>query len=175
MIKVIMSILLFFSTVLLAEEGWISLNAKSNPFCFEKTPCILMQSKDKTRAEVSAVFTFDGKKRILKSISIKGRSNQEFDQFDNFPTLFDNEKIGIFATDLNGDGYQDIALQASLALKSGHHYFYFIYNPKKQEFVQTLEQVEALTLLPNKKLKGKGTETLYSVNKSFQVVPTKKK
>lgn len=164
-------ITLFVVNTSLAISNWISLNAKENRRCSSANPCILSQSKIPETVSFMVNTKKDGEMLVLEKVVIEGKSKQSFSKFENFPKLFENETIGVFATDLNNDGYQDLALQAARSLKNGYSYFYWIYNPNTHKFVQTLEQIEALAPFGKNQLKARGTEELYVVNADFQIVP----
>lgn len=165
------------SVVAYAENGWVSLNAEDNKHCSEAKPCYLKQKNAKSSFKIVLGTKKEGNKLELQNVTITGDTTGLFSTLANFPIHFETEKYELFATDLNSDGYQDIALQASRSLKDGFNYYYWIYDPKEKNFVQTEEQLEALAPFGKSKLKAKSSGTIYIVNASHKIVPdqTKKK
>lgn len=161
------------STNSFAGKGWLALNAASNKHCSQKNPCFLKQKSLEKSVKINFVLNKKGKKLSLKEIKVEGKNVQSFTQLKNFPIHFESEKINLFATDLNSDGYMDLALRGARSVKFGYSYFYWVYNPKSHSFIQTPAQIEGLKVIGKNKLKAHGTEKIYAVGPNFQIIPTK--
>ena len=88
---------------------------------------------------------------------------------DNFQGIFPGEKYKLYALDINGDDHLDLALEASRSWKEGYFYFYWVYNPKKKEFVLTKDQLPELAKASKGKIRTTVNKDIYKVTKKYKI------
>lgn len=152
---------------------WIPLTDQQNKICSQKKPCILNHEKSKKRYEIIFDLSTDGKKLSLIGVKIglKNQKMQSFTKFKNFQRHYEGEIYGLFAGDINSDGFMDLFLEASHSARLGPFYFYFIFNPQTKNFVLTPEQIEKLDLRSNGNLMGSGSGQSFKIDSNFQITP----
>ena len=152
-------------------KDWIRLTDKVRSYCDASRPCSLTQQKNKKKYKI--IFKHELKKnmRWLKQVTIiHGKKKMEYKKLKYFQGLFKNEIYKLYATDINQDGYLDLALHASSHISKGHHYFYFIYHPKKKVFIQTEEHLPALYSPKKGLLQSRADKTKYRLDKNYKIV-----
>jgi hypothetical protein len=148
----------------------IQLTSQQNKLCELKNPCLLNHEKSKKKYKIIFETSMDGNKLNLQSVSINNSQKiKKYKDFKNFPSLLTGESFNLSAIDLNNDGYLDLALQASRSLKQGFLYYYFIFNPKSNEFILTNKQIEELDVIGNNQLKASKALKKYYINSDYQI------
>lgn len=156
-----------------APSSWFSLNAQSNKLCERKAPCVLISGKSKDSFDIMADFEMTDGKMKLKNIRIMSKNPKAMDaanynNLDEFQLMFPGEQLYIFGSDLNGDSYNDFAIQSSLSAKQGDMFYYWIFNPKTKKFVMSDTSYEAVALF-GKKLVGVNSKNKYIVGADFKI------
>lgn len=156
----------------LAFPEWLQLTDNQNKNCSAATPCHITQNKSKQRFDIVFDLSKDGDKLSLTAVNIglTGQPKQIYKDLLNFQRHYEDEKFGVFAVDLNSDGYLDLALEASRALRQGQFYFYFIFNPKTSSFVLTPAQIERLNVKDKGELVSAGSNQVYKVDSHFKLL-----
>lgn len=170
-------ILLGFLSVLMslsvfAFPEWLQLTDAQNKECSAEKPCYVTQEKSKKRYEIIFDTNKEGKKLTLTAVQIGlvAQKKQIYKDLQNFQRYFEGEKFGLFAVDLNSDGYLDLALEASHGARLGAFFFYFVFNPKTGNFVQTPEQIEKLNIKEKGELVSAGSEQHFKVGEDFKII-----
>ncbi len=172
MLSVLKILFVFFYTPsLLAIPNWVKLTDKKTQHCSQQAPCTLVHDKNKQRFQVTFDLKKEGSKLFLTTVNIVGpdKKKTQFSELENFQAHYDDEEFKLFAVDLNNDGLLDLALEASLSNKMGPMYYYWVYDSKKKNFVQTTEQIEELSFNSKGKLEGAATGALYTINRDLRI------
>ena len=165
----------------------VSLVSKTNKHCSEKTPCSITQKKNKNSYQISVVYKEekdmdDEPILFIDEVKIKALGKKETQNFafkntdieNDIQGIDPNEELGLYALDVNSDGFLDIALNASDSLKESSLFYYWLYNPKKKKFVRTYEQI------PELKFKAKGfynsavSSKTFKITSDYKIVPLRK-
>jgi len=84
--------------------------------------------------------------------------------------LFGNEISPLFAADINGDGFNDVALQAGVSATKGMVYYYWVFNPKAKAFVFSNSMYPALRPGKDSKLISMTSTDKISLDKNYRIV-----
>lgn len=173
-------IFLFILTTFLASfsapKSWAPLTDSKRKWCESAKPCSISQSKHKVKFSVTAKTDIKDKMRWLKSFTISAQGKKKtYEKLQNYQGHHLSEKLNLFSTDINRDGYVDLAAEASRHIGDGYQYFYFIYNPKKKEFVLTEEHLPALYSPAKGKLQAIFSKLPYKLTKDYKIVAVKTK
>lgn len=149
----------------------------TRPFCNEESECFVTQNKDGRKFQVLFDVAPAKDKSVIntvKILSVEGKATETY-PLPQPKSVASNDMAPLFAVDINGDGYNDIAMQMGLGSKTGYIFYYWVYSPKAKKFVFTKDLIPALQHIGGKKITSLTTHSEYKVNGAFQLVETKSK
>lgn len=165
--------LLFASSLALAKpKSWAPITDQERKICDLESYCYVTQKKDSLKFRIFFEVNKKNKMFWLKKVTISetgSKKTKSYKKLDNFQGLFPGERYKLYAMDLNGDDYLDLALEASRSLREGYFYFYWVYNPKKKEFVLTKNQFPELARGHKGKIISPANDKKYKITKKYRV------
>lgn len=157
--------------------GWAPITDGNRKVCSEASVCKISQKL--TGDEFQILFSISDKDDMLwlnniSIINVKTKASKSYSPI-NFQGMFKNTPYGLYALDLNKDGYLDLAIFASLAAKEGEMYLYWLYDSKTKTFVFTNEHFPELVMKKKGLLESLGNNEKFRINKNYKIsaVPSK--
>lgn len=153
-------------------KHFIPLTDLQRKSCNQDQQCALSQSKDSEKYQI--LFTEQAKsgKIMVPEITIKNTKSGSTENFKlpTEQTISSKEMFLLYATDINADGYQDIALQSGLSNRFGLVYYYWVYNPKSKKFVFSNFMAPALRGSSNRKILALTSNDQYQVDANYKLI-----
>lgn len=153
------------------------LTDSTRPFCNEEAQCFVTQSRDGRKYQILFDVAPAKDKNVInavKIVSLDGKTTEIY-PLPQPKSVATNDMAPLFAVDINGDGYNDVAMQMGLGSKTGYIFYYWMYNPKSKKFVFTKDLIPALQPVGGKKITSLTTHSEYKVDGAFQLIETKSK
>lgn len=153
------------------------LTDSTRPLCNEEMRCQMTQEKNGQKYQILFDVAPGKEESIVNTIKIVSLDTKSTETFP-LPVpkhVVSGDTTPLFAVDINGDGFNDVALQAGLSNKFGYVFYYWVYNPKAKKFVFTKEMIPALLSVKGKTISSLTSHTEYKVSSSFKIVEAKSK
>lgn len=153
------------------------LTDSTRPLCTEDKLCQMTQEKNGKKYQILFDVASGKDESIVNTVKIVSLDTKSTEVFP-LPVpkqVVSGDTTPLFAVDINNDGYNDVALQASLSNKFGYVFYYWVYNPKAKKFVFTKEMIPALLSTNGKTISSLTSHTEYQISSSFQIVEAKLK
>ncbi len=175
-----LSILTLISIVL-ARGGdyprhFVSITDSTRPICSQESRCTVTTKNDqkfqiffKTKPEKDGT--------LVSGVAIRSLASDDKTEY-MLPVpknIVTGDPAPLFAADINGDGYNDLAMQSGLGSQVGFIFYYWVFNPKTKKFVLTKDKLPALQVSADKRITALTSNEEYRLNNSYELVLLKSK
>lgn len=169
-------VLTFISFVMAAvgeyPRHFSALTDSTRALCSEEARCILPQPKADQQYQIFFKTAADKGNTLIKGLEIKSVTSGKSEEFylPNPKSVVAGDAAPLFIADINGDGFNDLALQSSMGSKVGYVYYYWMFHPKAKKFVLTKQPLPGLQPIKGNRIASLTSKEEYRLNNRFELV-----
>lgn len=131
--------LLLFGLIAQASGApkWAAITSKVQPDCGSQSPCRILEGNSSFEAILKPAI--EKSKNVLRKLQIRSLKSGDVQEFElvEMNNIAGDDFFALYKVQMRPGGAIDLALHAYDSAREGEVYYYFLYDPVKQQFVMS--------------------------------------